>query len=99
MIEMTTWKESQSVHYRQLANLGNFKIRIQIKRDSYDMQSHATAYVFRAADLEWKVVYSIPYPEMATLKTASPHSSDRQGPDKFAADVRKLIDGATQILF
>lgn len=98
-IEVKTWKGQQSVHYRQLANLADFKIRIDIKRDSYDMQSHATLSVFRSADLEWKVIYSIPYPQMASLKTTSPHSMDPQGADKFAADVRTLIDGAIQILF
>lgn len=97
VIEVRTWKTRQSAHYEQLANLGKFKIRISITRDSYDFQSHAVASVFDPVKLSWNTVYTIPHPKMATLK-AIPYW-DSMSEAGFQVDVRNLLTGLKSVLF
>lgn len=96
-LQIRIWKTSQAAHYEQLAKLGKFKIRISIRRDSYDFQSYAVASVFDTAKLAWNNVYTIPYAKMASLKTVNPHG-EPVGVN-FSADVVDLIAGIQAILF
>ena len=64
LIEEIISKGSQSVSYREIYKHDNFKIKLEIKSDAFDMQSYARAYVLK--DLEWSLIYSIPYSKMVT---------------------------------
>lgn len=98
MIEVKTWKGQQSAHFRKLVQINLFKVKIDIKRDSYDMQSHAIAYVFDPATMDWKVVYSIPYPHMQTEKGL--HLGNQVLTTvPFAKDSEALMAGISSILF
>jgi ribosome biogenesis GTPase A len=46
------------------------KLRISIKRDSYDFQSHAKIELWSDAEGKWNFVHSIPFAEMACVKSA-----------------------------
>jgi hypothetical protein len=46
------------------------KLRISIKRDSYDFQSYARIELWSDTEGKWNFVHSIPYPEMACVKSA-----------------------------
>ena len=58
-IEETFFKGSQSVNFKGIYKLNDFKIKIEIKKDSYDKQSYARVYVWK--NLEWSLVDYIPY--------------------------------------
>jgi hypothetical protein len=96
-MQIRTWKTRQAAHYEQIAALGKFKIKLEIKRDSYDFQSYAVASVFAADKLAWNVVYTIPYPNMASLSTVNAYAEFNSG--HFVTDVRKLTTGIQAILF
>ena len=96
-IEVKIWKGQQSINYTQIATMGSFKIRIDIKRDSYDMQSHATASVFSMEKLDWNKIYSIPYPEMKSLAASAYDNKPTEL--MFAADSLALFAGVKSILF
>jgi hypothetical protein len=98
MIEVKTWKGSQSVHFRKLVQLNQFKVKIEIKRDSYAMQSWAVASVFDPAKLDWNQVYSIPYPEMKT-KEGLMYGGEEITAVPFTKDSEALMVGITSILF
>jgi hypothetical protein len=98
MIEVTTWKGSQSVHFRKLVQLNAFKVKLEIKRDSYANQSHAIASVWSAEKLEWNTVYSIPYPQMKT-KEGLMYGSAEITSVMFKDDSESLMKGVTSILF
>lgn len=98
IIEVKTWKGTQSVHFRKIMKLNDYKIKIEIKRDSYDNQSSAVGYFFNPTKMEWVVVYSIPYPE---IKTNSGHiyRNDAIVSTMFTDDSVAVLKGITSILF
>lgn len=98
MIEVKTWKGSQSVHFRKLMQLNQFKIKLEIKRDSYAQQSHAMAYVFDPIKLDWNAIYSIPYPQMKT-KEGLMYGGQEITSVLFKDDSEALMAGITSILF
>lgn len=98
MIEVKTWKGSQSVHFRKLVQLNQFKVKIDIKRDSYAQQSHAVAYVFDPVKLDWNAIYSIPYPQMQT-KEGLMYGNEEITATPFAKDSEALMAGISSILF
>lgn len=52
---------TQDVTYEAVYRLGAFTLRIDIRRDSYDFQSHAICKVFSTADTEWKFLTDLHY--------------------------------------
>jgi hypothetical protein len=59
-------KGSQSVSYVELLQAGDFKLRIEIKSDSYAAQSYARILVWSPAVLDWHFVECVPSSLMAT---------------------------------
>lgn len=98
MIEVTTWKGSQSVNFRKLAQLGDHKIKIEIQRDSYANQSFARGYVFSVAKMEWSQIYSVPYPQMKT-KEGIMYGQEQITATMFHQDSEAVMAGITSILF
>lgn len=98
MIEVKTWKESQSVHFRKIMELGSLKVKIAIKRDSFAQQSYAVGYVFSMEKLEWNTVYSIPYPEMKTSEGLM-YGNQPITSNLFTDDSTAVLEGLKAILF
>lgn len=98
MIEVKTWKGQQSVHFQKLVKLNDFKVRLDIKRDSYAMQSYATASVFDPVKMDWNKLYSIPYPHMKT-KEGLMYGGEEITTVPFKDDSEALMAGITSILF
>lgn len=98
-LELITWKGQQSVNYRQIITLENFKVKLEIKRDSYDFQSSAVASVWSTESMEWKNVYSIPGQLMKTSDNMV-HGVEKVIPSNiFSMDIQTLLTGAKSILF
>lgn len=97
VIEERAWGGGQGVKFSMIAQLGEHKIKISIDRDTYDNQSHARGFVFSTAAMDWKSIYSIPYPQMASLKL------DAYGktpvPADFRTDVNTILAGIKSIIF
>ena len=91
-------KGRQDVTYKELIEVkphtAIHKLRISIKSDSYNFQSHA--YIDRWNDAEWKRVESIHYSNMQT-----PHGLVYQqyvGNSMFKADRDALLAKALKII-
>lgn len=98
MIEVKTWKGQQSVHFRKIVKLNTFKVKLEIKRDSYAMQSFAVAHVFDVVTMDWNLLYSIPYPHMKT-KEGLMYGGEEITTVPFKDDSEALMVGITSILF
>jgi hypothetical protein len=94
------WKGTQSWNYESVvaltSNSGSQRVlKIDIKRDSYDVQSHARAYLFDGNT--WNLLVYLPI-EVTALK-AHTHLSEQSGLMRAAArDEKTLIDESTAIL-
>ena len=108
-LEKATWKGSQDVNYREFATLESeflgvpqkkFKIKIEIKRDSYEDQSRCSLSVWHMETLEWKTVYSIPGRLMKTDKGAMYGVANQPISESiFSQDIATLLNGTKSILF
>lgn len=91
-----TYKGRQSWNYREIYTQGPHKIRVSIKVDSYNFQSHAKVEVWHGA--AWSIIHTIPYSNMASIKGVSYVDSICKV-NAFAADRDELVEKASQILF
>jgi len=66
------------------------RLRISIKRDSYDFQSHARIELWSETEGKWNFVHSIPFAEMACVKSALD--------GKMEEDARELLRTALLII-
>lgn len=97
LIEEIISKGSQSVSYREIYKVSNYKIKLEIKSDAYDMQSYARAYVLK--DLEWSLIYSIPYSKMTTpFNIICRRMTDTEYKKLFIQDRNRLKEGIESIL-
>lgn len=55
-IEERNWSGRQSRNLRVLREVAGKKVRVEVKRDSYDEQSYARAAVFSPATLSWNAL-------------------------------------------
>ncbi len=91
------WKGGQDIHYSGLLQLGEHKLKIEARFDSYRDQSFAK--VERWNGSEWKAVYFMPgaalvgFIDKAAYRPQAPAASD------FQADVTFLIARAEEVLF
>ena len=57
----------QSANFNQILEFpSGLRLKINIKSDSYDFQSHAKAEIFNPNTLSWNLVTNIPYSNMKT---------------------------------
>ena len=68
VLERTMYNTRQSIHFKGMYELSGIKLRINIRKDSYDFQSYARVYVLNKEEREWNVLHSIPYPQMEAVK-------------------------------
>jgi hypothetical protein len=92
---------SQSANYKRVFLLGlSDMLKINIKRDSYDAQSHAR--LSRWDGKQWNLVSEIPYSKMSAVKDGThikPHSGNEVPfRDACKPDVEQLLKDAEFIL-
>jgi hypothetical protein len=58
IIEENYFKGSQSINFEGFYKMNDFKLKIEIKKDSYTAQSYGRVWVWK--DLEWSFIASIP---------------------------------------
>lgn len=91
------WKGGQDIHYSGLLQLGEHKLKIDARFDSYRDQSFAK--VERWNGSEWKQIYFVPgaalvgFIDKAAYRQQAPAASD------FQKDVDFLIARAEEVLF
>ena len=92
-----TWSESQNGRwgFESLWEFAGRRIKINIRVDSYEMQSHAYAEIFDPGDNKWNRVAAIPYPQMASLKSAYAKVVPAA---KFALDEQTLLSEVQSLL-
>ena len=97
-IESIVYEGSQSINRREIYELGDLKIKLELKSDTFDIQSYANAYALDG--LEWKVIYSIPYSLMKTpIKLHIKYENRINNAEKeFETDVQRLKKYIREIL-
>lgn len=95
---------TQSAHFVKIIEGDNgLKIKIDIKSDSYDFQSHAKVSVFNPTELKWNIVDSVPHSNMKTphklyYHVSAPNKNASVLASHFIADTNTLISHAEDIL-
>ena len=56
-IEKVTCGLSQSIYHRELYEIGNQKIKLELNTENYEQQCYARAYALDG--VEWKLIYTI----------------------------------------
>lgn len=68
-IEKNYYNTKQAVNFEGLYDHKGHKLKVFIKKDSYDFQSKATISVWSTDELKWNNLASIPYSLMDSVKT------------------------------
>lgn len=95
---------TQSAHFIKIIEGDNgLKIKVDIKSDSYDFQSHAKVSVFDSKDLKWNIVDNVPHSNMKTPHKLYYHVPRPNGnasvlASHFVEDTHTLISHAEAIL-
>lgn len=66
LISQEVSKGTQSILYQEVFNIGDNALRINIKSDSYDFQSHAKIYWLNRNENKWNCLHNIHYSNMET---------------------------------
>jgi hypothetical protein len=86
----------QSLYYSEIRNYGFAKIRVRIRRDSYDAQSHATAEIWTSVG--WQEAVAWPMTPDRACAAANPYSKDWRTSFKlFALDAERLFEISAKI--
>lgn len=95
IIETVLSKGSQDIIYRHIYKENNLKIKLEIRSDGCKKQCYARAYVL--SNLEWSLIYSIPYSEMKTQSELAYKNNVSEA--SFLNDKNLLQTRMTEILF
>lgn len=86
----------QSVSLQELVQMGEHKLRVQVRSDTYKFQN--VARVDRWDGRMWQLVWAIPAEATATQEGLVYHREGTMTRAAFAADVKALLDQAKTIL-
>ena len=91
------WTANQSWHYEVLILYGKFRMKVDIKRNAYDFQSHLRIKIFNAEQLQWNMLLSR---AMTDEWRSSGISYVNKSPDieLCRTDARKLLEEALLVL-
>jgi hypothetical protein len=87
-------KGQQSHNYLEVLSLDGLKLRISIKRDAYDFQSHARIEAFSKGEAKWNFIHAIPYAEIQMKTSYVAVASEAS----FKADRDELVRVAKALL-
>jgi len=88
------YNQNQSWNYERTVNVDGTKLRVQIRRNAYDMQSFARVHIWDGSN--WNVVCSRPISE-CTCKTIS-YVQDKINDGLFKSDADSILKEAMQIV-
>lgn len=98
---------TQSINYEGLFSFMDHKLKVSIKKDSYDFQSSCAVSIFDKAKNAWNRLASIPFRQMQTVISdvyvytkieASGKGLRHHDQDAFKKDIEELLDEAVLIL-
>lgn len=93
LIPAKAWKSSQALHFEATYSVNGEKVRITIKRDSYESQSYVHAHILRGK--KWEFLAGLP---IATVQgwfdANSPYAPESQNGDAttFKRNVQPVLD-------
>lgn len=94
LISEQLYNQNQSWYFIKIIEIQSHKIKVDIRRNAYDNQSHAT--IERWNGSEWKLVYQKPIMD-CKCKVVS-YVEKNVEKTLFEADANELIDTAIKIL-
>lgn len=97
-LDERTWQGSQSWNFEGVYRLigSPHKLRVSIKRDSYNAQSHARIEIWSQAELKWNFVRALPWEQTTTFGTFAYQNSAPTA--EFATDTQELLELAADIV-
>lgn len=97
-IKENYFKGSQSMSFEGIYKLNDYKIKVEIKKDSYDAQSYGRIWIWK--NLEWSFIASIPYSQLNVVLNGIYYGSEITSNIKtiFEKDAKILIQDAINIL-
>ena len=98
VIEETVSKGDQDVHYLLIGNMDGNKVRVMIRSNSYDFQSHAKAEVWSKTDMRWNPVTHRPFGAMQTPFKLCYNKDNWNRVDHFREDCRYLLGQVAAII-
>lgn len=97
VIEETISRSEQDVNYLLIANLDGHKVRVMIRSNTYDFQSHAKAEVWSKTDMRWNpVTHRTPGSMQTPFKLY--YSKEWNRADHFGEDCRYLLSQVAAII-
>jgi hypothetical protein len=88
-------KGQQDVVYTEIIKTHGTSIRIDIRSDSYNFQSHARCYVFSDESKKWNLLVETHY---ASMKTPHKLHYGAHSEANFKGDRNELVDQASELL-
>lgn len=97
-IEETYFKGGQSLEFKGIYEINKLKVKMNIKKDSYANQSYGRVWVWK--DLEWSLIDSIHYSQLAVVLADLYYGSavDDRVKALFNKDIKLLRAKAINIL-
>lgn len=91
------WHENQSWHYEALYRFRDYRLKVDIRRNAYDFQSHLRVKIFDPESLKWNVLVSDAMtPDQETHKVFFDGKSADIRP--FRRDTEKMLEEARLVL-
>ena len=95
-LHQDVYRGSQSWCYKAVWEYGEERLKVDIKRDAYDCQSHARAYVWSRSKQEWSPISDI-HISQSEFKSIS-YVSDNVTAANFERDEEALLDRALTVI-
>lgn len=98
IIDDKLWQGSQSWNYRRTMKYGDNKVKLVVKRDSYDHQSYIVGYVLDPVHLKWNKVATIPFGKDANCFIVNAHQTAKPNIVLFALDADAVFELIKELL-
>lgn len=95
-LQQDVYRGRQSWHYTALWQYGEQCLKLDIKCDSYDFQSHLKTFVWSRPKMEWSPVAEIPI-SLAECRQISP-ATDHINASDFEQDEQLLLERALMVI-
>lgn len=96
------WHAEQSWYYEALWEASGEKLRLRIRRNTYDFQSYAIIEIYDPAQRKWNDLAAIPFANMASMAINAytrPEDFERNHLIRnFEADENTLLNEARMVL-
>lgn len=89
------YQQSQSWHFKKVVAIGKKTFKVHIKRNAYDFQSFAKAFIYDTSRSQWNEIVLAPIMECECKGISYVHKDVKAS--AFAKDFDRLLAEATEI--